>query len=50
MNAWVYAYRGQEVENRHRISLAIHGPEGLLAYAGNPGLWTYMRSSAKPFQ
>ncbi|GAA6734299.1 asparaginase [Thermus oshimai] len=50
MNAWVYAYRGQEVENRHRISLAIHGPEGLLAYAGNPGLWAYMRSSAKPFQ
>lgn len=50
MNAWVYAYRGQEVENRHRVSLAIHGPEGLLAYAGNPGLWAYMRSSAKPFQ
>ncbi|WP_243027930.1 asparaginase [Thermus albus] len=50
MNAWVYAYRGQEVENRHRVSLAIHGREGLLAYGGNPGLWTYMRSSAKPFQ
>lgn len=50
MNAWVYAYRGQEVENRHRVSLAIHGREGLLAYGGDPGLWTYMRSSAKPFQ
>lgn len=50
MNAWVYAYRGQEVENRHRASLAIYGQEGLLAHAGNPGLWSYMRSSAKPFQ
>lgn len=50
MNAWVYACRGQEVENRHRVSLAIYGQEGLLAYGGNPGLWTYMRSSAKPFQ
>ncbi|WP_038048637.1 asparaginase [Thermus caliditerrae] len=50
MNAFVHVYRGEQVENRHRISLAIHGPEGLLAYAGNPGLWSYMRSSAKPFQ
>ncbi|TFU26370.1 asparaginase [Thermus tengchongensis] len=50
MNARVYAYRGEQVENRHRVSLAIHGPGGLLAYAGNPGLWSYMRSSAKPFQ
>ncbi|WP_243094763.1 asparaginase [Thermus thalpophilus] len=50
MNAWVYAYRGGLVENRHRASLVVFGREGVLAYAGEPGLWAYMRSSAKPFQ
>lgn len=30
--------------------MAIYGREGLLAYAGNPALLAYMRSSAKPFQ
>ncbi|GLV49081.1 asparaginase [Thermus sp. LT1-2-5] len=50
MNAWVYAYRGGLVENRHRVSLAVFGREGVLAYAGEPGLVAYLRSSAKPFQ
>ncbi|GAB5602810.1 asparaginase [Thermus sp. FJN-A] len=50
MSAFVYAYRGDLVENRHRVSLALWGREGLLAYAGNPALWSYLRSSAKPFQ
>ncbi len=50
MNALVHAYRGEQVENRHRVSLALVGREGLLAYGGNPALVAYMRSSAKPFQ
>lgn len=50
MRAYVLSYRGEEVENRHRISLALWGQGGLYGYAGDPGLWTYMRSSAKPFQ
>ncbi|GAA5336376.1 asparaginase [Thermus hydrothermalis] len=50
MNAWVYAYRGELVENRHRASLVVFGREGVLAYAGEPDLWAYLRSSAKPFQ
>ncbi|WP_038055109.1 asparaginase [Thermus amyloliquefaciens] len=50
MNAFVHVYRGELVENRHRVSLAIVGQEGLLAYGGNPALLAYMRSSAKPFQ
>ncbi len=48
--AQVLAYRGDLVENRHRASIAVVGQEGLLAYAGEAGLWAYMRSSAKPFQ
>lgn len=48
--AEVLVYRGDLVENRHRASLALWGREGLLAYAGDPGLWAYLRSSAKPFQ
>jgi L-asparaginase II len=50
VNALVHAYRGEQVENRHRVSLALVGREGLLAYGGNPALVAYMRSSAKPFQ
>jgi L-asparaginase II len=51
MNAYTYAYRGGLIENRHRVSLAIVGPQGnLLAYTGNPHLAAHMRSSAKPFQ
>jgi L-asparaginase II len=49
--SYTYSYRGQLIENRHRISLAISRPSGdLLAYSGNPHLVTHMRSSAKPFQ
>ncbi|GGN02991.1 asparaginase [Thermus composti] len=50
MSAFVYAFRGEFVENRHRLSLALWGREGLLAYGGDPALWAYLRSSAKPFQ
>ncbi|TBH20857.1 asparaginase [Thermus thermamylovorans] len=50
MNAFVHVYRGEWVENRHRISLAVVGREGLLAYGGDPAFVSYMRSSAKPFQ
>jgi L-asparaginase II len=46
----VLVYRGDLVENRHRVSLALYGEEGLLAYGGDPTLVSYMRSSAKPFQ
>jgi L-asparaginase II len=51
MDAYTYAYRGGLIENRHKVSLAIVGPQGnLLAYSGNPHLAAHMRSSAKPFQ
>lgn len=51
MSAAVLAYRGRLIENVHRVSLAIVNPQGqLLAYAGQPGLTTFLRSSAKPFQ
>lgn len=50
MKAEVLVYRGALVENRHRVSLAVYGKEGLSAYAGDPTLVSYLRSSAKPFQ
>ena len=51
MDAYTYAYRGSLIENRHKVSLAIVGPQGnLLAYGGNPHPSAHMRSSAKPFQ
>lgn len=51
MNSYVYAYRGGLIENRHKVSVAIVKPNGdLVAYAGNPQLPAFMRSSAKPFQ
>ncbi|WP_026234146.1 asparaginase [Thermus oshimai] len=50
MSAWVYAYRGELVENRHALSLVLFGREGVLAYGGDPARVAYMRSSAKPFQ
>ena len=46
MSAEVLVYRGSLVENRHRVSLALWGPEGLVAYAGDPGRVAYLRSSA----
>jgi len=47
----VEAVRGELVESRHRVSVAVTDPEGeLLAWAGDPDLVTFLRSAAKPFQ
>ena len=47
----VEATRGGIVESMHRVSLAITDREGrLIASAGDPGLVTFWRSAAKPFQ
>ena len=47
----VNVYRGGEVESFHTGSIVVVDATGkLLAYAGNPNLVTYLRSSAKPFQ
>lgn len=51
MESYVYAYRGSEIENRYRVSLAVVNRAGeLLAASGDPRLLAHMRSSAKPFQ
>ena len=45
------AYRGDYVESFHTGSIAVVDSLGrLLAYAGEPGLQTCLRSAAKPFQ
>jgi L-asparaginase II len=47
----VEATRGGIVESLHRVSLAVVDREGrLIASAGDPGLVTFWRSAAKPFQ
>jgi L-asparaginase II len=47
----VEATRGGIVESVHRVSLAVTDHEGrLIASAGDPGLVTFWRSAAKPFQ
>src|SRR5947199_3515881 len=44
-------YRGSHVESVHRGSVAVVDALGrLLAYAGDPGTVTCLRSAAKPFQ
>jgi L-asparaginase II len=44
-------YRGEHLESVHRGSIAVVDSRGvLLAYAGDPGLRTCLRSAAKPFQ
>lgn len=44
-------YRGAQLESVHRGSIAVVDSRGtLLAYAGDPGLRTCLRSAAKPFQ
>jgi L-asparaginase II len=44
-------YRGSQIESFHTGSIAVVDALGrLLAYAGDPGLHTYLRSAAKPFQ
>src|ERR1051326_2359841 len=43
--------RGSQVESRHRVSVAVCDHEGtLVAHSGDPGLVSYLRSAAKPFQ
>lgn len=47
----VEVVRGALVESRHRVHVAVADAEGRLrAYAGDPELVTYFRSTAKPFQ
>ena len=44
-------YRGGYLESQHRGSIAVVDSLGrLLAYAGDPGMRTCLRSAAKPFQ
>jgi L-asparaginase II len=44
-------YRGSQVESFHSGSIAVVDGHGrLLAYAGDPGFVTCIRSAAKPFQ
>ena len=48
---WVEERRGGIVETRHRVHAAVVDAEGrLVAEAGDPGLVTFWRSGAKPFQ
>ena len=45
------ATRGGLPESVHRISVAVVDPAGqLIARSGDPGLRTFWRSAAKPFQ
>lgn len=49
--ALIEVWRGDIVESRHRVHLAVVQSDGrLLASAGDPDLVTFMRSTAKPFQ
>jgi len=44
-------YRGTHIESVHHGSVAVVDSRGrLLAFAGDPGLMTFLRSAAKPFQ
>jgi L-asparaginase II len=44
-------YRGSQIESFHTGSIAVVDALGhLLAYVGDPGLRTFLRSAAKPFQ
>ena len=46
----VAARRGGTVESEHRVhAVAVRAGE-IVAFAGDPGLVTFMRSAAKPFQ
>ena len=43
--------RGDRVESIHRGSIAVAAPDGsMIASAGDPDQFIYLRSSAKPFQ
>ncbi len=51
MQALTRVYRGTEIESIHSGSIAVVDAEGrLLAFAGDPGHRTCLRSAAKPFQ
>ena len=51
MVALANVYRGMHVESVHSGSIAVVDSLGrLVAWAGNPGLKTFLRSAAKPFQ
>ena len=51
LNAFVEAFRGDFVEDIHKVSLIVVNSAGeTLFVAGNPELQVHMRSSAKPFQ
>ena len=47
----VDAWRGPSVESRHHLVASVVDDAGReVARYGDPGFWTYWRSSAKPFQ
>ena len=49
--ATVEIFRGQVVESRHRVHIAIvHAEQGLTASAGNPAHVSFVRSAIKMFQ
>ncbi|HET7433749.1 MAG TPA: asparaginase [Thermoanaerobaculia bacterium] len=51
MVALANVYRGAHLESVHRGSIAVVDAHGrLLAFAGDPGFRTCLRSAAKPFQ
>jgi L-asparaginase II len=51
MRTLARVYRGDQIESFHTGSIAVVDSLGrLLAYAGEPGLTTCLRSAAKPFQ
>jgi L-asparaginase II len=47
----IQARRGGTVESVHRAVAALSGPDGeIVERWGDPGMVTFWRSSAKPFQ
>lgn len=51
MNAWVYSYRGEIIENRHQVSLVVmKADRTIYAAAGDYTRFVPLRSSAKAFQ
>jgi L-asparaginase II len=51
MSGHIVLRRGDVVESRHRVHVAVTDPEGrLVAWSGHPELMTHFRSAAKPFQ
>ncbi len=49
--AVVEVFRGQVVESRHRVHIAVvHAEQGLTASAGNPAHVSFVRSAIKMFQ